>query len=376
MRPFTQYIYVAILCLFALVSVGCSATRHSHDPEQVRTATRPALSLAMQQPDIVVAVSPVRQTMQIGGSIPTVLGAGISAVQDGQHAEAVKAALGDYDMRSVFIEGVERAMARQFGGEIERIPPQGTSAGYANAREARDARLTGLRRAGYDVVIDIDLSFGVYGPEGILAVKAAGELIDVPSGRAQWRNEIAWYSTELFADVRWRDPMQRATPNIMSPRFSIGEDAVGQWTRNNAEPLRTAFERAVEYLAAAILADLGLEETPEGLYTLGAYQLLNRRYPQAAEAFTRAIDLAPDMRDAANGLSVALAGNGQVEEAVALAEEIADAAPDYLPAQYNLAWWHAVEQQDPAQARPYYEKALALGAAPSRRLERAMKNSR
>ena len=178
---------------------------------------------------------------------------------------------------------------------------------------------------------------------------------------------------DVYADMRWRDPMQRMTPNITAPRFSVEGDAISQWVPENAAPLRAAFEQAVNAVAAAILSDLGLVETPEGLYTLGAYLLLNKKYEEAAEKFTRAIEMAPNMENAVNGLSLALANNKQVDEAIALAEKLANAHPDYMPAQFNLAWWYAMEKKNTDLALPHYEKALALGVSPSRRLEKKMK---
>jgi len=369
-------LHISLMCVAALLClglIGCSSARSRHDPEVVRNAPRPAVSLALQQPDIVVAVSPVRQTMQIGGSIPTLLGAGISAVQDNSYLARVREALGDYDPCAVFLEKMKANMAKGFNREPAQVAPQGTAAGFANMREAQKARLAGLKHNGYDTLLDLDLSFGVYGPQGILAVKAKGELYDVQSGRLLWRNEAASYSVDLFADVRWRDPMQRMTPNITAPRFTVEGDAISQWIPDNAAPLRAGFEAAVDNVAAAILADLEIKESAEGLYTLGAYLLLNKKYEAAAEKFKRAIKLAPDMRDAVNGLAVALAKNKQLDEAVALSEKLVETYPDYMPGHYNLAWWYAMEKKEVELARPHYEKALELGVSPSNRLEKKMK---
>lgn len=336
-------------------------------------APRPAVSLALQQPDIVVAVSPVRQTMQIGGSIPTLLGAGISAVQDNSYAVRVRQALGDYDPCAVLLEKMKAQIAEGFVQEVTQVAPQGTAAGFANMREARKARLGGLQYNGYDILLDLDLSFGIYGPQGILAVKAKGELFDVQKGRLLWRNEVVSYSVDLFADVRWRDPMQRMTPNITAPRFSVEGDAISRWVPDGGAPLRAGLEAAVDNVASALLADLGLKESAEGLYTLGAYRLLNKKYEAAAENFRRAVELKPDMQDAVNGMALALAKNQQLDEAIALAQKLVEAYPDYMPGHYNLAWWYATEKKDAERACTHYEKALELGVSPSNRMKRKMK---
>lgn len=356
-------VFLGTMALLCIGMFGCSSARYRHDPEVVRNTPRPAFSLALQQPDIIVAVSPVRQTMQIGGNIPMLLGAGISAVQDDKYGIRVREALGDYDPCAVFLERMHQRVDQGFNQDLQQVAPQGTAAGFANMREAQKARLAGLRYSGYDTVLDLELSFGIYGPQGILAVKAAGELFDVQTGRLLWRNEVASYSVELFADMKWRDPTRRMKSNITAPRFSVEEDAVSQWIPENAAPLRTAFEQAVDAVGAAILTDLGLQESPEGLYTLGAYLVLNKKYEDAEEKFTRALELEPDMARAMNGLSVTLANKEQIDEAIALAEKLVDAHPEYMPGQYNLAWWRSMEKKDGAFTIPHYDKALSLGVS-------------
>jgi len=91
------------------------------------------------------------------------------------------------------------------------------------------------------------------------------------------------------------------------------------------------------------------------------------------EHFSRAVALAPEMVEAGNGLALAQAKNGRMEAALASAETLAAAHPDYLPVQYNLAWWYAVEMKSPEKARSYFDRAVALGASPGRRLEKAMR---
>ncbi len=373
MSRYGKFIAPTVALCAAVMIMGCSSVRAKQDPAALKALPRPAYSVSMPQPEMIVAVSPVRQTLQIGGSIPTLLGAGISAVQDDRYAGEVLAALGDYDAGAVLVERIEAGLGGQFGPGLERVPPAGTAAGHHNQQEARKARLAALRRAGRDAVLDLELAYGIYGPEGMLVVKIAGELTDLAKGRVLWRNSMASYSTELFADERWRDPMQRMTPNITAPRLAAGKTAVSQWTEDGGARLKASFEQAADDVTAALLADLGLAESARGLCVLGAQLALNGDNAEAAARFKRALELEPDLASAANGLAVALARNKQVDEAVALAQALTKAHPDYMPGWYNLAWWLAVELEDAEQARPCFEKAVALGAAPSRRLERALR---
>ena len=371
-RNFSGSTTVLLIAAIGLAA-GCATTKSDFNAETLAASRAPAMSVAIQQPDIIVAVSPVRQTMQIGGSIPTLLGAGISAIQDGRYAVRIRETLNGYDGNAFFESRLRERMNQTAGRDIIRVQPFSTAAGYHNAREARQARLDGLRRGGADLVLDFDLSYGIYGPEGLLATRIEGEATDLQTGKILWRNTISTYSMDVYADMRWRDPMQRMSPTLLSPRFTSAEDAVNQWTDDGGARLKQHFEQSVERVIAAVLTDWGLKETAEGRYVLGMQALLEKEY-EAAEAYlARARELAPQLPEAGNALAVAKARNKNPEEAVQIAEAVALEHPDYLPAQYNLAWFYAVELNNPEKGRPYFDKAVSLGASPGRKLEKAMR---
>jgi len=75
---------------------------------------------------------------------------------------------------------------------------------------------------------------------------------------------------------------------------------------------------------------------------------------------------------AKNGLAVAMAHAKKTDEAIALANEIVQAEAEYAPAHYNLAWWYALDKNDAAAARPHYAKALELGLAGHKKLDKAL----
>ena len=364
---------VLVCVLVLLYLAGCATTTSSLNADTAGKARRPACSIAIQQPDIIVAVSPVRQTFQIGGTIPTLLGAGISAVQDSHYRERILQTLGGYDCSKVFDTRLREALGPHVGGKMERGEPFNTAAGFANERAAQDARLEGLGRSGIDLVFDFDLSYGIYGPEGLLATRLDGKVMEVASGKVLWRNTVTTYSLELYADLRWRDPMKRMTPNLMSPRLSKAEDAINQWTADGGDYLKQCFEQSVNSTVAAALTDMGLEDSPEGHYVLGVQAFLDGDYETAEAHLARANALAPNAPETLNALALTKARDGRLDEAVQIATPVAAAQQDYLPVQYNLAWWLAVDQKNPDAARPYYDRAIALGATPGRRLEKAMR---
>lgn len=373
--PFTIERQKPFIFLILLVIItGCAATKPGIDPNVIKNAVTPAYSIGIHQPNIVVAVSPVRQTMQIGGSIPTVLGAGISAIQDGRYSERIQAVSEGYDFNQVFLDMLSEDLNQLLGDSLKTVMPKGTSAGYHNAREAREARLEALRKNDLDLVLDLKYSYGIYGPEGILITRIAGELTDVPSGKVLWRNTVSNYSLELFTDLRWRDPTQRMTPNYFSPRLTSADDAIDQWIVGNGEHLRQSYEASVRATLAALFTELNLENSSAGQYVLGVQSLLDKDYDKAEAHLNAAWELSPENQaDLHNALAIALARNGKVNKAIEILEGLVETEPEYLPARYNLAWWYAVEEKQPEKAQSHFDKAVELGARPSRRLERAMR---
>ena len=87
---------VSVFIAFIFLA-GCATTsKPGSELTQLKTAVSPAYSVALPQPDMIVAVSPVRQTMQIGGSIPPCWER-ISAIQDAHNASEIHSVLSGYD---------------------------------------------------------------------------------------------------------------------------------------------------------------------------------------------------------------------------------------------------------------------------------------
>lgn len=364
---------IILLAVVASLTAGCATTKSHFNAETLAVSQTPAMSISIQQPDIIVAVSPVRQTMQIGGSITTLLGAGISAIQDGRYAGRVREVLDGYNCNAVVEQKLRERLDQLAGRTITPIQPFSTSAGFHNAREARAARMEGLRRGGADLVFDFDVRYGIYGPEGLLATRIAGEASDPDTGKTLWRNTITTYAMDLYADMRWSDPMQRMTPTLLSPRFTSADDAIDQWTNDGGARLKQHYETSLDRTIAAMLTDMGLAESFEGHYILGVQAFLDKKYKDAEAHLTRARELDPQAPEAGNALALTKARNKNLEEAVRIAEAVASEHPEYLPIQYNLAWFYAVEMKNPEKGRPYFDKAVSLGASPGRKLEKAMR---
>ena len=185
--------------LAVYVLAGC-ATSSVPPAEALNAAVQPAWSLDAADDDMIVAVSPARQTLQIAGSTGLLLGTGISAVVDDKYRRPAwrKRSANMTSWRS----SRDRLTARlgaALGGDLEKVSPMGSAAGYHNIREAEKARYAGLAKSGCDVVLDLDVTFGIFGCEGMLITKVEGKLTETATGHALWRATYVVSSDPILA---------------------------------------------------------------------------------------------------------------------------------------------------------------------------------
>lgn len=366
-----RIVTVGLTLALAWLSAGCAMNKNS-GPAYGK-AENPALSVYTGQEGMSVWVSPARQTMQIAGSYGAVLGSAVSAVVDSVYQSRVNAALGDYDARGRFEERLQDRLTEGLGKEPVIVNHLTTTAGYANVREAAQARYGGLEMRGHDQVFDAELSYGIFGDEGTMVVNLGGRLTDTEKGAPLYRRQL-WVSTQpVLADDPLKDPTNRTSPNLTRPRFAVKENAIEQWVENDGALLKSRFEAAVEGVLSALLVDLGLADEAEGHYYLGKQALLQRKFEDAEAHLERAIALAPDHVEAKDALAITYARTKRLDEAIALSQATVEANPEHAPAHYNLAYWYAVKRKDAQAAKPHYDKALALGMVPSRAIEKKLK---
>jgi tetratricopeptide (TPR) repeat protein len=362
------------LCAVLAVGTGLfgCATSDRSGGDSLRQASQPAWSLKLSPPRLVVAVSPVRQTLQIAGSIGTVIGAGITAVQNANYKNDIEEALGGYDTVQVIESESAEAIAVALGKKGEQVAPFDKNVEGMSIREAAHRRYRQLAKAGHDQVLDVAVTHGVYGAGGELVVRLHAELHAVPSGKVLWKDTITFRGGEALAFRSLGDPTGQLKPNITSPRLSSKAGAVSQWTENGAARFKTEFERALTCALAGMQVSLGGPETVDGLFALGADLMYQKKFAEAHERLEKARLLARDRTDIANTEAVNLGHNGQVDDAIALSKLVVEAHDDDFVSNANLAWWYAVEKNQPELARPYYDQALKLGMAPVKKLDRAL----
>lgn len=362
-----------ILAVGLLLAAGCAKDRQA-DFSTLKGTEQIAWSINNPREELIVAASPVRQTLQILGSAGTVLGFGISAAQDAAYAKAISDALGEYSPGTVFEQRLADALAAHLGEGARRVAPMGTAAGYNNPQEAKKARWQGLARSGHSQVLDFDLSCGVFGPEGTLVTRISGELRALPGGKLLWRDTVTVHSGPVLASRRLSDPTNRLTPNIAAPRLAIAENAIGQWTTDGGDHFRESFERNVRRTVEGVLTALEMEETADGYLTLGWNAMCRKRYTEANDLLRQAQQTAPDRADILNVMAVNLGHAKKVEEAMGIAREALARDANHAEAHFNLAWWLSEKKGEMAEAREHYEAALAAGAPDHPRLEKRLKD--
>lgn len=359
-----------------LLAAPAFAKEKATPAETIKASKAAAWSLRSNQSEMIVAVSPARQTLQILGSTGTIIGTGISAIADEKYGKQVQEALAGYDAGAVFEQRLTQRLQEAIGGNLKQVNGLGSTAGYQGVRDAEKARYASLGKEGHDLILDLKMTYGLFGFEGTLITKIDGDLFETPSGHRVWDDVLVVTSEPILASDRLTDPTKMLSANFSSPRLSVEEGAISQWTGDGGKELRARFEEAVDGVVSALLTDLGLASESRGHYFLGQVAMNRKKFDQASEHFTKALELDPANIDARNGLSVNWAHAKDADKAIAIAEKIAADQPEFGPAQYNLAWWYATEKKDAAKARPHYEAAIKLGYPKEKKVEKVLEGKK
>ncbi len=364
------YATLGLSLMLALLAAGC-ATTAPREGEALQQSTAPAWSIDTEA-DIVIAVSPTRQTLQLAGTTGTIIGAGLSAAENEKYRDELEAALGDYDGALVFEKVLSERMEEALGASPARVEPLQSTAGFSSRREAEAARRARIAKRGHDLLLDLDLTYGLYGVGGDLVATVDGSLVELPGGTARWRNTLDARPGPLYASTPLGDTTNTLGPDLDQLRLRADDDAVSRWLRDGGASLRQALEEAYRAAAAMLVVDMELTEDAFGAYHRGKQLVIEGEQEAAIGWFDRALAWNPNLVAAQSAKAVALGHLERTGEAIALAEQVIADYPQYGPAHYNLAWWHATVLEDPAAARPHYEQALLLGESVDPRLEEAL----
>ena len=97
----------------------------------------------------------------------------------------------------------------------------------------------------------------------------------------------------------------------------------------------------------------------EAWYTLGRHMQRSGRLDEAARAYRRALEVDADYTEAKNGLAAVTAGKGDIDQAIAILEELNITRPGQAHVLANLGYARSLKGQYP-EARIALEQAAAL----------------
>ncbi|MDQ1257104.1 MAG: hypothetical protein QG656_1706 [Candidatus Hydrogenedentes bacterium] len=366
----TRLTLAAWLTIGGAVLAGCATGPEAGRPTGLLDAQSPAVAIDASSSEFIVSVSPARQTMQIGGSSTAIIGLGIDAVVNDRYKRKIDDALQGYDAGAIFRQRLTDRLNAAVPKGLTSTSPLTSYAGFHNKIEAEDARYAGIAKGGADVLLDIEMTYGVFGPGGTLVAKLDGEINLVPEGKELWDNTIVVFAEPILASEKLTDPTKQLGPDFSSIRLTVEDNAIDTWTKDGGAVLKKAFEESVDAAVSALMCDLGLAEEAIGEYYLGKLAMNRKEFAEADAHFQKAIQLDPAMLDAQNGRAVNLAHHGQLDDAIGILRAITESSPEYGPAWFNLAWWYATEKEDAANAKTCYEKAKALGMPAHKKLDK------
>ncbi|MFO7973609.1 MAG: tetratricopeptide repeat protein [Candidatus Hydrogenedentota bacterium] len=351
----------------AVLAAGCATT--GGPPEiTLRDVGAPVWSVQHMNEKFQVALSPAGRTLRLAGSAGLVLGTGVDVVVNATYRDNIREMLGEDDTAGMLAEALGERLDQAVAENLAQAAPLNTTVGYANRREALAAWYEGLTRQGYDMLLELRTRHGVYGHDGILAVRIDARQVALPSGRTLWKDDIVVSLEPALAYARLGDPTARMSPRIRGARLTVERDVLEKW-REGKGSLREDFVQTAEAAAAALVVSLGMAEDAVGEYYLGKCALNEKDFENSLFHFNEAIALDPEYADVHNAISVAYAHQGNLDEAIEKAKTITEKWPEYGPAFMNLAWWYAMKKDDIPTARPFYQRARELGMDPVKKLD-------
>ena len=364
--------FLVLFVTTAMLALGAYAESQIDVQQALRDSKQTAWSIRGEKQEFKVKASPAGKALgmipQVGGALAT----SVDFLVNDHYRVLVREAMGSYDLSGFVRTHLENRLKEFATQGLREVRPPGDTAGFSNDRDAEQARLKTLRESGVNLLLDLQVKYGIYDEGFDIRVDIEGKLVDLQKKKRLWMGRIPTVGEAFLADVKFENFILKQIPYIHVPKLIAQEDELKRITDNNAAVLKHEFEKAVEGGISAVLTDMKLVDEPAGHYFLGRKAFQNKHYARAQEQLVRAVELDPSLLDARNDLSVTYARLGAPDKAIEYAEKILKDAPGYGPALYNLAWWNAFERNNGAEAKRYYDQALAKGIPPSKKLQKRL----
>ena len=369
-------IYISLVILFLS---GCATTRHHDGSEKLSALSQPAWSYHSSQDRFAVAVSPARQTMQFAGTTGILIGSSISAVANARQRGPIDDLLAGYDAPGFIEKQLESQLLSALQTPATRVEPMPSTAGYQDKRDTEREYYRALGRQNLDGLLKLETTYGIFGPQGVMAARIDGEILTLPSGQSQWQRSFLATSTSLLFGERLNDPTQRLTGDLRSPRLTVADGAIAQWTHDNGEYIKETFEELTSGVICALLTDLELQITPAGYYFLGVQSLYGNDKEEAWALFLKALELTIPNEAlwgrTQNAMAFLLWNAGQKDDAYTRLLAILEHDPQHGAAHFNAAYYLSEKRVQLDDAARHYQEALKLGIRRSERIEEALQNA-
>lgn len=367
--------YIIFLSIaFCLFSCIVYAERNDEVIRDViLSAKQVAISIDTVPDEFVIAVSPVRQTLQIIHTSARLVGALVSEAQNENYRKDLQAVVGELDGHLQFREAILNTLKGKLSAEIVEVPPLGSTAKYMTDREAQQDRMKQLHNKGFDVLIDLKITCGIYGPEGEMFFRWDGKLYDLAKEKTLWRGEsVVTPSADFKVNQTFNTYFNPFKSNMFSPRLKTTEDALTRWTNNNGENFKKAQEYGIQLSISHLLGALQLDKSENYYFACGISKLLTKKWKQTVPHFEKVWDLNKDNPTHGNAYMVALFKTKKIDDAIKVGEEVIQSpnGKSYPTTYYNLAYIFATKKKDLDKAREYYQKSVELSGKADEKLEK------
>ncbi len=199
-------VWTIVTVLMLLLFMNALQAKENNEIQNIlQSAKKVAVSIDAVPDEFVVSVSPVRQTLQIIHSSARLAGALISEVQNENYRKDLEAVVGELNGVEMFHNAIMQTLKEKITAEIIEVPPLGSTAKYNSDREAQQDRQNQLQKKDIDVLLDLKITAGIYGPEGEMFFRTYGKLYDVRKSKTLWRDE---FNVSPTVDFRVNDSLR------------------------------------------------------------------------------------------------------------------------------------------------------------------------
>lgn len=363
------------ITVFLLLVLPTHADEMNTIKSVLQSAKKVAISIDTFPDEFVISVSPVRQTLQIIHSSARLAGALISEVQNEHYRKDLQAVVGDLNGTQKFRDTLLETLKTKLSAALVEVPPLGSTAKYNTDREAQQDRMNQLNSKGIDVLLDIKITAGIYGPEGEMFFRTNGKLYDVKSSKTLWRDEFVVTPTiEFKANQSFNTYFNPFKSNMFSPRLTMSKNALTRWTENNGENFKKAEDFGIQLSVAQLCGALQLDVSEDYYFSCGISKLYARKAKQAISFFEKAWNMNKQKPERGNALVVALYKAKKIEEAIKQGEIVIQSpeGQNYPTVYYNLAYILVDKKKNPEKAKEYYQRYLELSGIPDTKLEKKL----